>query len=220
MVAMIVVVAIVIYAKRCEVRENECISNPVILGISNKPASLIETIQACRESQGYLCRLFSAANLPALLLVFIGIGGIWAAIRTLNVIERQANLMEAQFDQWVDLTQWRIGNQPRNDSLRVLVNLVNPTQFPITLNGEVTVGNKKRLFDNESLFPKRPKTIEFIVEVCASEQAAGSASFPVTASLTHLHRISHKPVTRAWLGRLDCVKWSKVDRKWHATYVE
>lgn len=51
--------------------------------------------QAC-EPNGYFCRLFSAANLPAWLLVFVGTGGIAAAVRTLKFIEKQTGIMERQ----------------------------------------------------------------------------------------------------------------------------
>lgn len=48
------------------------------------------------EPNGYFRSLFSAANLPSLLLVIIGFAGIYAAIKTLRAIERQAVIMERQ----------------------------------------------------------------------------------------------------------------------------
>ncbi|MGB6715402.1 MAG: hypothetical protein WBE47_00475 [Candidatus Acidiferrales bacterium] len=56
-------------------------------------ASERQAITAACEPNSYFCRLFSAANLPSMLLVLVGIFGIWAAIRTLNSIEYQTHLM-------------------------------------------------------------------------------------------------------------------------------
>jgi hypothetical protein len=51
-----------------------------------------EAITAACEPNGYFCRLFGTANLPAVFLVFIGIGGVLAALRTLKAIQRQADV--------------------------------------------------------------------------------------------------------------------------------
>ncbi len=56
-------------------------------------ASAQKAITDACEPNGYFCRLFSAANLPTMLLVLIGAGGILAAIKTLNAIEKQADAM-------------------------------------------------------------------------------------------------------------------------------
>jgi hypothetical protein len=55
-----------------------------------------QAIAAACEPNGYFCRLFAATNLPTVLLVLIGVGGVWAALRTLTVIEQQATaIMDA-----------------------------------------------------------------------------------------------------------------------------
>ena len=60
-------------------------------------ASEQQAITAACEPNGYFCRLFGAANLPSVILVLVGIGGILAAIQTLNNIERQTRLMHRSF---------------------------------------------------------------------------------------------------------------------------
>lgn len=72
-------------------------------------------------------------------LMLVGIGGVIAAIRTLRAIEKQVNVMEsqteltqAQFYQCVYINNWRI-EKPWPTVLRVMVDLINPTGFPITL---------------------------------------------------------------------------------------
>jgi hypothetical protein len=59
----------------------------------DQQATAQQTIAVACEPDSYSCRLLSAANLPTLLLVLIGFGGIWAALRTLNAIEKQADAM-------------------------------------------------------------------------------------------------------------------------------
>jgi hypothetical protein len=80
-------------------------------------------------------------------LAVIGFFGVRAAIRTLRAIkeqaremkeqadlmERQTKVMEAQFDQWVQLINWRI-EKTYPQELRLTVDLLNPTGFPITLD--------------------------------------------------------------------------------------
>lgn len=146
LIVVILAIALVIIGReeeRCQTQVEKCrasyaaqaLSEKLPINISvNQKASEQEAIAAACEPNGYFCRLFGPANLPTVLLVLIGIGATWAALRTLWAIERQAALMEAQFDQWVVLTNWRTWKKLRNGVLRVTVDLVNPTNFPITLS--------------------------------------------------------------------------------------
>jgi hypothetical protein len=59
-------------------------------------ASEQQAIEAACEPNGYFCRLFGAANIPTVLLVLVGIGAIWAAIKTLKAIEQQGITLERQ----------------------------------------------------------------------------------------------------------------------------
>ena len=71
-------------------------------------ASEDEAITAACEPSSYFYRLFSAANLPTVFLVFIGIGGIWAALRTLTAIERQGKIMEDNISLLISEKRMRI----------------------------------------------------------------------------------------------------------------
>jgi hypothetical protein len=62
----------------------------------DQQASEQQAITAACEPSGYFCRLFSAANIPSVLLLFVAIGGVWAAIETLKAISRQADIMDRQ----------------------------------------------------------------------------------------------------------------------------
>jgi len=128
---------------------------------------------------------------------------------------RQVALMQAQFVQWVDLTNWRCAEQPRNNKLQILVDLVNPSGFPMTLSGNITIDEDEQPFDKIFLSPKSsPKTIEFHIGVAGD---TWSVNFHVTARLIHPHMITREPITQKLLGKLECSTWQS-DAKWHATF--
>jgi hypothetical protein len=91
--------------KRCQAEAYQCRAayasqaqserTTIPLAVDQQASEQQEITAAC-EPNSYLCRLFGAANLPSVLLVLIGAGGIWAALRTLNSIERQSSIMEKQ----------------------------------------------------------------------------------------------------------------------------
>jgi hypothetical protein len=130
----------------------------------NQQASEQEEIAAACEPNGYFCRLFSAASLPTVLLVLVGIGGIWAALRTLNTIERQAditerqtkatedsvNLQETLNQQWLDISGWRReGDSSRELNppvFTIAADISNPTNAPLTVKS-VTI----RIIGDESM---------------------------------------------------------------------
>jgi hypothetical protein len=77
--------------------------------------------------------------MPQVLLVFIGICGVWAALRTLKDVGRQSDYLEKQTHiqqtaarQWVRVGNWR---QHRVDSKDVMVafdfEVTNPTTAPL-----------------------------------------------------------------------------------------
>lgn len=88
--------------EHCQTQANECRAEYSAQARSDRSifwltpdqrAAEQQTIAAACEPNGYFCRLFGPANLPSVILVFVGIGGIWAAVQTLRNIARQTNLM-------------------------------------------------------------------------------------------------------------------------------
>jgi hypothetical protein len=65
-------------------------------------AILVRAIAFC-EPNCYLHRLFDAPNLPSVLLVLVGIGGVWAALRTLTAIEKQVDAMVNSERAWMQV---------------------------------------------------------------------------------------------------------------------
>ncbi|HEV3219608.1 MAG TPA: hypothetical protein VGZ48_07535 [Candidatus Acidoferrales bacterium] len=53
----------------------------------NKPNT--PTTDTCAKANGFLCVLFTTANLPTLYLVLIGVGGVVAAMITLEILSQQ-----------------------------------------------------------------------------------------------------------------------------------
>src|ERR1017187_392837 len=71
---------------------------PAIVPIKQEESE-IQKNSAKDHANNYLSRLFSAENLPNILLFFAGIGGIGVAVSTLKAIRRQADIMERQIAQ-------------------------------------------------------------------------------------------------------------------------
>jgi len=128
-----------------------------------------------------------------------------------KVSHQQAVLI---FEQWIDL-EWTCAEKEHGDQLRVCVNLVNPTKFPITFSGDLTVGHVKRCYEDEPLPPGGPKSEYFDISVAGDE--FGAVYSEVTAHFCHLHRVGRRPVFADWNGELKCEWWGH-QKKWHATF--
>jgi hypothetical protein len=125
-----------------------------------------------------------------LLLLFTG--GLWiTSIWQWRAIERQATLMQAQFDQWIELTNWRCVGKPRDNKLKIMVDLTNPTGFPITLTGNLTGGEEEWPADNEFFSPSSPRSIEFKISITNDQWDVHP---PVTAHFTYPDRITKTPI--------------------------
>lgn len=134
-----------------------------------------------------------------------------------GILQKQVSLTQAQFDQWINLTNWRCVGKPQDNALKVRVDLVNPTNFPITVSGHiVVVGGEGWGISDEILFPNSPTEIEFKMSVAKDDWEIKST---VTANFTYSHRITKTLISQHWTGSLDCVPW-KSDGQWHATFTQ
>ena len=160
-------------------------------------------------------------------LMFVGVGGVIAAVRTLRAIQTQAelqgrsiNLQERTMQQWVYLTNWKV-NRLKSDprKLRITVDLVNQSQAPMTLrDGEILIeeiGGYTRHSVGESTFlpPNTPMQIEIIVasvpdQLTAFEQ--GSLSIRVAGAFSHIDRISGNKVEQPVNGWLQSGHWGTI----------
>lgn len=153
----------------------------------------------------------------------------WQAKETRRAAEAARDsirLQEAQFDQAVNLTNWRT-NEPKENRLEIRVDLVNPTAFHMTLNDSYIrfrrfVDQDRKCTEygtgnNVFLPPNLPFTVNIGIALGATEQGAQSLSFSVTARFSHRHRVTKREIVQELEGRLDCAKW-QVDKKWHAVF--
>jgi hypothetical protein len=92
----------------------------------------------------YLYRVFDAPNLPNILLVFIGIGGVWAALRTLKTIEKQVDAQVSAERAWMEVAielgpepavvELTSGQQPTNTVVSLHVKWLNVGRTPAWMN--------------------------------------------------------------------------------------
>ena len=83
----------------------------------------------------YLYRVFDAANLPNILLMFVGIGGTWAALRTLKALEKQVAAQVNTERAWMEvdieldrehaITELTSGQRPTNTVVSLEVKWLN-----------------------------------------------------------------------------------------------
>lgn len=104
---IILAVALVIgwEEERCQAQAYQCRASYAAQSQSERVAAPLSVYQQATEQQaiaaacepnGYFCRFFGAANLPAVFLVIIGIGAVCAALWTLKAIERQTVALRRQ----------------------------------------------------------------------------------------------------------------------------
>ena len=142
--------------------------------------------------EGYFKRLFSAENTPNIALVLVGIAGIFAAVCTLKKIERQTNLQEIAYTQWIVVKNWRseMMNEPNPmrypdgspvQRLRIRLEIVNESQFPLTLSDSIIAFKGRRSDEigtlkfyapqNFPLFPNVPYIVDVPI-ILNNEEAA------------------------------------------------
>jgi hypothetical protein len=154
-------------------------------------------------------------------LMFVGAGGVVLALRTLRAIENQATLMRTPFYQWVELHDWKADWIPRTEpikKLRITVNLVNPTQFPLKIaSGQITFGDPlvttmTHLVGEDSFLPpKSPHVIDVTVDLADNEAAQfadGTFDLMVRGTFSHIGPLGDGILThQPFLGVLACGKW-------------
>jgi hypothetical protein len=154
LIAAILAIALIIgwEEKRCQSQANQCkaeyTAQAQLERLSGnisvyQQASEQQAIAAACEPNGYFCPLLSATNLPTLLLVLIGIAGIYAALQSLDIIKRQADsmarqikLQEIAIQQWVETENWEASCRLLENgdiAYDIKFDVVNTTAYPLTL---------------------------------------------------------------------------------------
>lgn len=178
--------------------------------------SKLPTVSVERDWVDYLSLAFNG------FLLIVGIGGGYAAFRTLRSIQRQANVMTRQIDlqeramrQWVNTEDWRcdmvLGNEGHHQC-NISFKLVNPTSAPLTLpnarisffvNGrEFPFGIRPHCF----LAPNRPHEVWVPLHITDAEFTDyRKAHMPVRVDgeIGHIGSLE-KPVHQLLYGMLWC----------------
>jgi len=166
----------------------------------------------------------------SLCLVAVGVIGVILAHRTLKTMDRQAGLMETQarlmqapFDQLIDLRDW-ITCRPYHNRMHVQVCLVNLSNYPVTISTgtikiiEIGGHTRHELGDMTFLVPDRPSVIEMDVSVTDEEQQRGYVAFSVIATFTVVHRITKQGIVQRLTGQLagreDAMGWNTHFTTW------
>jgi hypothetical protein len=141
-----------------------------------------------------------------------------------KVMMWQVTLMQAQFDQWVDLRNWIVNRT--GDTLFAVVDLANPTGFPITItNGHIAVhmaaGKVGRTnLGGIVLSPSNPTPIRFdILDLSPwNEGQARSGYAELSGMISHDHRITRDNISHPFAGKLYFNNF--MNGKWEANFVQ
>jgi hypothetical protein len=161
---------------------------PLIVETHDRPKTDKEAAEAKKDKEQadyinrWSLRFAGIAAIATALLVFVGIGGIYAAICTLRAIEKQATLQAAAMTQWVSVENWQailatlfIPSSPGPKSLLVQFDIANQSSFPLTAKADFrffgNLPNGVRLATQDvPLFPRKPYKCEARLDL-TEEQA-------------------------------------------------
>jgi hypothetical protein len=115
---------------------------PLVVDIEehkDTPAEAKEKRREKEQKDRIDARTLLSAEITAgatVVLMFVGFGGVWAALWTLNAIRRQVALQELTLEQWVDYGNFRSEYRANDSGRQLLVismELINPSNFPVIL---------------------------------------------------------------------------------------
>jgi hypothetical protein len=148
----------------------------------------------------YLYRVFDAPNLPNILLVFVGIGGVWAALRTLKTIEKQVEAQVNAERAWMEVdialdgsnayTEVTDGQQPTVTVVRLEVKWLNVGRTPAWIS--LTQIEMMMLPDETHAPPVRPEL--GYPSVIGPEMVGADKGFTQTGTVKAEGKISREQV--------------------------
>ena len=148
----------------------------------------------------YLYRVFDAPNLPNILLVFVGIGGVWAALRTLKTIEKQVEAQVNAERAWMEvdieldrnhaITELTSGRGPTNTVVSLTVKWLNVGRTPAWIN--LTQIEMMMLPDETHAPPVRPEP--GFPSVIGPEMVGADKDFAQTGTVKAEGKLSREQV--------------------------
>jgi uncharacterized membrane protein YuzA (DUF378 family) len=147
----------------------------------------------------YLYRLFDAPNLPNIILMLVGIGGVWAALRTLKAIEKQVdaqvNAERAWMEVEIELGPSRVaevtsGRQPTNTVAECDVKWMNVGRTPAWISATQI---SMMMLPDETHAPKSLPEPGF-PSIIGPQMVGGNDKFEQRGTVSAEGRLSQKQV--------------------------
>lgn len=162
---------------------------------------------------------YTAIEWPEWLLVtaaFLTLAVVtWQSIATAGAtkaMRKSVKLQEATLQQWVDVVNWQtylILFEQQRPGVKIKVDVVNPTNFPLTLKGARIVFDNRITFlfrDDFRLTPRNPYTVEVSLELMTGQydyMYGTGAAVRVAGNLPHIGSLGHLQ-PQPFCGRLIC----------------
>ena len=171
------------------------------------------------QPRHYIYRLFDAPNLPSIILVFIGIGGVWAALRTLTAIEKQVDAQVNTERAWMEVDivlgpspaviPVTVGQEPVVTVVAVKVKWLNVGRTPAWIN--LTQIGMMMLPDETHAPAELPEPGD--ISVIGPEMVGANAEFSQTGTVK-----AEGKITREQVGLIyGKVSYFDIFRKYHVT---
>ena len=140
---------------------------------------------------------------------------IWQSVATTGAtkaMRKSVELQETTLQQWVDVVNWKtylILFERQRPGLKIKVDVVNPTDFPLTMkDARIVFDNRVTFFFRDDCFltPKNPYTVEVSLEMAKGQYDSfqgNGLSIRVEGSLPHIGSL-RKLQPQAFCGTLMC----------------
>ena len=140
-----------------------------------------------------------------------------ATARATKAMQKSVELQEATLQQWVDVVNWKtylILFERQRPGLKIKVDVVNPTDFPLIMkDARIVFDNRVTFFFRDDCFltPKNPYTVEVSLEMAKGQYDSfqgNGLSIRVEGILPHIGSL-RKLQPQAFCGTLMCKNGEK-----------
>lgn len=196
-VTALAAVVVTLQAKRCDNARQKCetaeatrpFTNPMLViasgedGNSNQVQSQKRAGGACRDVNGFLCKVLTPANLPNVYLVLVAVGGIIVAVGTLNILKEQTKVTKDNVEIIISKERARISIKPRYDDSGGSVPELPELTIEITQHGPTKAFNVVGAFQysietSRSIVPPMKNLIGMMIP-----DVIGETPEPITDSM-------------------------------------
>jgi hypothetical protein len=146
-----------------------------------------------------------------------------ALLASATAMQKSIGFQEAALEQWIDILDWKTDYRPQSEEvklLRIRFNVVNPTNFPLTLKNarfQIVKGNSLTTVDfGQEMFvsPRVPRPVDVYIRLSDAEAKMyleSTLMFQVHGSFPHVGALK-KLVLQSIDGIIQCGKgWVRFD---------